>query len=114
MMHCLFFVVFALVVSSAEEILANEFHDPPLVKIDVGEVMGTMKEASTGKTVYQYLGIPYAEPPIGSLRFEPPVPVARFQSTIEAIALKPSCIQVFAGIDVVKDYYNTVSIRLCF
>jgi carboxylesterase 2 len=114
MTYCLFFILFALVVSSARKILVNEFRAPPLVTIDVGEVMGTMKEASTGKTVYQYLGIPYAEPPIGSLRFEPPVPVGKFQSTIEAIALKPSCIQVFAGIDVIKDYNNTVSIRLCF
>ncbi len=95
MTYRLLFIFFALVLSSAEEVLINGFRAPPLVTIDVGEVMGTMKEASTGKTVYQYLGIPYAEPPIGSLRFEPPVLVARFQSTTKAIALKPSCIQVF-------------------
>jgi len=103
-MHHLFLIIFVLVVNSAGELFVNKSLTVPLVTIDVGQVMGTMKEASAGNTVYQYLGIPYAEPPIGSLRFEPPVPVTRFRSTIEAIALKPSCIQVFAGTDTVKNY----------
>ncbi len=95
MTYRLLFIFFALVLSSVDEVLINGFRAPPLVTIDVGDVMGTMKEASTGKTVYQYLVIPYAEPPICSLRFEPPMSVGKFQSTIKAIALKPSFIQVF-------------------
>ncbi len=101
-MHYLLFVLFVLVVDSVDKVFVNELRAPPLVTIDVGQVMGTMKESNTGKTVYQYLGIPYAEPPIDALRFEPPVPVGKFQSTIEAIALKPSCIQVFTGTDPMK------------
>jgi carboxylesterase type B len=62
--------------------LLNELRGPPLVTIDVG-----------------------------SLRFEPPVPIGKFQSTIEAIALKPSCIQVFVGMDMVKQLtYSKYSI----
>lgn len=101
-MNCLFCLFIFTIVGSAERVLFNELQGSPLITIDVGEVMGTMKEVSTGKTVYQYLGIPYAEPPFGSLRFEPPVPVGKFQPTVDAIPLKPSCIQVFAGIDLVK------------
>jgi hypothetical protein len=102
MTDCLFLILIVLVVKSVGGFSFNKSLNPPLVTIDVGQVLGTMKEASTGNTVYQFLGVPYAEPPIGSLRFEPPVPVARFQSIIETTAFKPSCIQVFAGMNTEK------------
>jgi carboxylesterase type B len=104
MTYRLFFILFVLIVKSCGEFSSNKPFTPPLVTIDVGQVLGTMNESSTGNTVYQYLGIPYAEPPIGSLRFEPPVPVGTFQSIIEATAFKPSCIQVFSGMNIEKDH----------
>jgi para-nitrobenzyl esterase len=41
----------------------------------------------------EFLGIPYAAPPIGSQRFLPPQPVAAWTGTRPAIALAPSCPQ---------------------
>ncbi len=113
-MYRTFLVLFILVSFSAGECFANQLLTPPLVTIDVGQVTGIVKEASAGNTVYQYLGIPNAEPPIDSLRFEPPVPVARFQSIVNATALKPSCIQVFAGTDKGKTTCSSVNVRLSF
>jgi hypothetical protein len=104
MTYRLFFILFVLIVKSCGEFSSNKPFTPPLVTIDVGQVLGTMNESSTGNTVYQYLGIPYAEPPIGSLRFEPPVPVGTFQSIIEATAFKPSCIQLISGMNIEKDH----------
>ena len=101
MRYRLSFIFVVLIVNFGGEAFVNGFLTPPLVTIDVGNVTGTMKKASAGNTVYQYLGIPYAEPPIDSLRFEPPVPVSRFQSTVQATALKPACIQV---LNLISDY----------
>lgn len=41
----------------------------------------------------RFLGIPFAEAPVGDLRFRPPVPVAPWEGTLEANAYGPSCPQ---------------------
>jgi para-nitrobenzyl esterase len=41
----------------------------------------------------EFLGIPYAEPPIGDLRFAPPQPVAAWSPIRAAIAYGPACPQ---------------------
>jgi para-nitrobenzyl esterase len=52
--------------------------------------------AMNGKTVgatCEYLGVPYAMPPTGSLRFMPPKPAANWSSPLDASKFGPSCIQ---------------------
>ena len=49
----------------------------PTVTVEQGQIVGKQYEFSTGEsthTVDAYIGIPYAEAPIGELRFKPPVP----------------------------------------
>lgn len=41
----------------------------------------------------QFLGIPYAEPPVGALRFAPPTPKAPWSGVRAATKLGPSCVQ---------------------
>lgn len=41
----------------------------------------------------EYLGIPYARPPVGSLRWRPPQPPARFKGVFQAIRFGNSCTQ---------------------
>uniref|UniRef100_A0A3Q2X3Y0 Carboxylesterase type B domain-containing protein n=1 Tax=Haplochromis burtoni TaxID=8153 RepID=A0A3Q2X3Y0_HAPBU len=48
--------------------------------------------ASDRRTVVQFLGVPYARPPIGSLRFEAAQP-AEWMGTWDATKPRPSCIQ---------------------
>ena len=52
--------------------------------------------------VMQFLGIPYAKPPVGPLRWMPPQPVAKWTATRKADKFGPTCAQVttlgpFAG-----------------
>jgi para-nitrobenzyl esterase len=60
----------------------------PVVKIDSGKLKGKL----VGQTA-EFLGIPYAKPPVGELRFMPPEPVAAWQGTRDASAFGLGCSQ---------------------
>jgi para-nitrobenzyl esterase len=62
-------------------------HD--LIDTSSGPVIGF----SPVSGVTAYLGIPFAAPPVGQLRFEPPQPPKRHKHPIHAIAYSPSCVQ---------------------
>lgn len=42
----------------------------PIVQTSSGQVIGSVSSSRTGKEFYEYLGIPYAQPPVGEKRFE--------------------------------------------
>ncbi len=60
----------------------------PIVRIDDGLVRGT-----TAGTVDEFLGIPYAAPPTGNLRWRPPAPPASWEGVRDATQFGPSCPQ---------------------
>jgi len=63
-----------------------------VVKTKVGSIKGS-KELFGGRTAYKFRGIPYAEPPVGELRWQPPVPKKK-QLSGEYVDDKPNvCIQ---------------------
>ncbi len=62
--------------------------DPTRVTIDSGTVRGV----ATGDVV-SFKGIPYAEPPVGPLRWRMPQPVKPWQGVREAAQFGPSCMQ---------------------
>ncbi|KAH8023268.1 hypothetical protein HPB51_011711 [Rhipicephalus microplus] len=66
-------------------------HDP-MVKTQSGLIRG-FKEDVFGLPIDVFLGIPFAEPPVGSLRFMRPVPVKPWHREYKAMFLPPSCIQ---------------------
>lgn len=43
----------------------------------LGKVLGAIVEAPQGGYVEEYLGVPFAQPPVGQLRFADPVPLIR-------------------------------------
>jgi carboxylesterase type B len=43
------------------------------VETQSGRIQGHIASWPSGRDVSEYLGIPYAKPPVGSLRFAPPV-----------------------------------------
>ena len=60
------------------------------VKVDGGAVAG--KWAANAQ-VRAYLGIPFAAPPLGDLRWKPPQPVAPWQGVRAATEFGPQCLQ---------------------
>ncbi|MEY4669922.1 MAG: PnbA [Pseudomonadota bacterium] len=63
-----------------------------VVKAQCGPVKGIT--AHQGNLV-AFLGIPYAEPPLGERRFQPPVPKAPWTETFDASSFGPASAQVF-------------------
>lgn len=65
----------------------------PVVQTESGAVVGTVENLPYGKTAHQYLGIPYAEPPVGDLRFADPKPVKPWPGIKRATEFGASCMQ---------------------
>ncbi|GBO31749.1 Acetylcholinesterase-1 [Araneus ventricosus] len=63
-----------------------------LVHAPSGPIQGTSKTLHGGP-VQVFLGIPYAEPPVGDQRFLKPKPVKPWTKTLDATNLPPACIQ---------------------
>ena len=81
--------VCSLVAAAATLTICQE---DPLVITRSGPVKGK-KVTENGKDRYEFLGIPFAEPPVGKLRFKPPVPVSPWSDVREAFSDGPACIQ---------------------
>jgi len=62
-------------------------HDP-VVATDDGALQGI-----TAGAVDEFLGIPYAAPPVGNLRWRPPAPAASWRGVRQATQFGPSCPQ---------------------
>lgn len=62
-----------------------------LVKTSSGLIQGFVNQ--TAPNVRQFLGVPFAEPPVGDLRFESPQKKKANETTINAFSLPNSCMQ---------------------
>ncbi len=48
------------------------------VETSLGTIKGSLVKSPQGEDVEEYLGIPFAKPPLGELRYSDPVPVDKF------------------------------------
>ncbi|XP_037028692.1 esterase E4-like [Bradysia coprophila] len=54
----------------------------PQVVLTEGTVIGSVEKLPNGSFYYVYRDIPFAEPPVGKLRFEDPIPLTKFPENI--------------------------------
>ena len=63
-----FLMMFVLVAAlAAEETAANEV---PLIDTEEGRVSGILEHSMKGREFYSFYSIPFAQPPVGKLRFK--------------------------------------------
>ena len=64
-----------------------------VIQTGSGKIQGV--EVQEGERMFnRFLGIPFAEPPVGKLRFQPPVPVRPWSEELEATHNGPACVQM--------------------
>ncbi|XP_057654109.1 venom carboxylesterase-6-like isoform X1 [Diorhabda carinulata] len=64
------------------------------LKIRDGLIRGTVEQTiGNGTKYYRFLGIPYAEPPVGDLRFEPPRQNRKWSGVLNATTDASQCVQ---------------------
>jgi para-nitrobenzyl esterase len=64
--------------------------NPLVVKTDLGKVQGKMSADGRAR---DFLGIPYAAPPVGPLRWAPPQPAAKWKGVYQATTFGHRCFQ---------------------
>ncbi|KAK5638330.1 hypothetical protein RI129_012625 [Pyrocoelia pectoralis] len=69
------------------------------ISVDQGILKGKYSKTLKGKTFKSFTGIPYAEPPVGELRFKPPIPAKQWEGVLDATKNHSICpqINVFTG-----------------
>ncbi|XP_077986322.1 acetylcholinesterase-like [Glandiceps talaboti] len=77
---------------------ANAGAENPRIETKAGTIFGTVVQFSHADTdikrpVHVFKGIPYAEPPVGELRFRPTVPKTSWEGDYNATFQRPACPQ---------------------
>uniref|UniRef100_A0A6V7IDN9 Carboxylic ester hydrolase n=1 Tax=Bracon brevicornis TaxID=1563983 RepID=A0A6V7IDN9_9HYME len=88
-------VLYLLVISLAQVEMRDTRearNDPLVVETTSGLVRGLSRPVLDHE-VHVYLGIPFAKPPIGPLRFRKPLPVEQWHGVLNATTLPNSCYQ---------------------
>lgn len=64
-----------------------------VVRTNLGDIEGLVVQKQ-GRTTYQFLNVPYAQPPIHDLRFKKPLTVRKWNGVYNATLYGPSCMQI--------------------
>ncbi|XP_036604078.1 cocaine esterase-like [Trichosurus vulpecula] len=82
-------------------IQAQGHHADELIRTtESGQIQGTqIRIKGTDKAVNVFLGIPFAKPPVGALRFSPPQPSDSWSNVRDATAHPPMCLQDVATLE---------------
>ncbi|XP_028640293.1 carboxylesterase 1C-like, partial [Grammomys surdaster] len=81
---------------------------PPVVNTTQGKVLGKyISIEGFERPVAVFLGVPFAKPPLGSLRFAPPEPVEPWSFVKDATSYPPMCSQEASLGQLLSDVFNT-------
>src|SRR6202050_1058653 len=83
----------------------------PRTGLIVATAGGTLRGTTAGRTE-EFLGIPYAAPPVGALRWQPPQPAARWTGVRDDTASAPHCPQPPSGFGVASTSENCLYLNV--
>ncbi|XP_029388603.1 carboxylesterase 1C-like [Mus pahari] len=98
----------ALVWASLAVCIWGHSPSPPVVDTTQGKVLGKyISLEGFEQPVAVFLGVPFAKPPLGSLRFAPPQPAEPWSSVKNATSYPPMCSQDAVFGKLLLDMFNT-------
>lgn len=74
--------------------LDSDENDPLIISTVKGKMRGKTMISSTGKKIDVFMSIPYAQPPLGALRYRHPRPVEKWSGVLNATHQPNSCVQI--------------------
>ncbi|XP_055537567.1 acetylcholinesterase-like [Wyeomyia smithii] len=70
----------------------------PIVEVRQGKLRGVTSRLPNGLAYHYFKGVPYAKPPLGELRFQPPVPNDKFYTAVvDCLVDRNMCVQPVVG-----------------
>ncbi|XP_069822379.1 fatty acyl-CoA hydrolase precursor, medium chain-like [Dendropsophus ebraccatus] len=103
LLHILFFSSFILTAVGA-----GQNDERPLVTTKYGQLRGvTVPVKETTRVIDAFFGVPFAKPPVGSLRFANPEPPEPWRSVREASEYPPMCLQAEDLMSGIGEYYQS-------
>ncbi|KAG5882420.1 hypothetical protein JTB14_021689 [Gonioctena quinquepunctata] len=90
-------VFFSLLISGSTSISfieKDKYNSTLQVFTKTGKVQGKEVNSDSGISYFAYLGIPYAAPPMKSLRFRSPQPIGRWQGVLNATQPQSGCVEL--------------------
>ncbi|XP_028141394.2 esterase E4 isoform X1 [Diabrotica virgifera virgifera] len=66
--------------------------EKPIIKLSDGSIQGIRETSNSGKPYYAFREIPYAEPPIGELRFSEPISPKKWKGVKETVNITKICL----------------------
>ena len=95
--RALYLIIACTVFFTNKSIQVNAYDEndqrAPVVQTESGAIVGKIETVPHSTAVYQYLGIPYAEPPVGELRFAAPKPAKPWSKIMDATEFGAICQQ---------------------
>merc|ERR1712038_298570 len=73
------------------EVTEEEDNGHVSINTFLGVAKGVKAETESGNPYFTFKGIPYAQPPVGSMRFQPPQPSSSWGETLVATEYGPVC-----------------------
>ncbi|XP_063223073.1 uncharacterized protein LOC134531309 [Bacillus rossius redtenbacheri] len=89
----LYICALAVTGTSLAEVAERSSAVAPTVKVTQGTLRGSEGRSADGTTFYKFQGIPYAKPPVGSLRFVAPQEPVSWSGVREATSYGNHCLQ---------------------
>ena len=88
------FLSLVFIIKLKEELVLSGTDNVINVRVKSGEINGKEETLPDGRKYNVFKGIPYAEPPLGELRFKKPIPPKSLPKTIDAYEWPSPCQQV--------------------
>lgn len=92
---CLYLSVYVLLLIFSIDADGSVSDNSLIVNTESGAIQGSvLKTLLDKRSFYSFKGIPYAQPPLGALRFKAPQKVKPWEETLDATAFREMCAQI--------------------